>query len=263
MTSFPPLAFAWLRVAGSAVALNLVAGRSGLDRADRTRIAGFALLGVVFNQTLFLAGLALTSAHVAAILITTIPIFALGVAILQRVERATANKIGGIALACAGALMVVQGGGDDEGWSVVGALMIVLNCLSYATYLVVAKPLLQRVAPLIVIARMFAVGTVLMLPVSAWALVQMDWASISVDAWISLLFVILGPTVGAYVLNGWALRHAESSLVAAYTYVQPVLATILAAIFLGEQLRPIVGIAAIFIFAGVALAGRASGPIEE
>ncbi|HEX6177093.1 MAG TPA: DMT family transporter, partial [Thermoanaerobaculia bacterium] len=125
MTSFPPLAFAWLRVAGSAVALNLVAGRSGLDRADRTRIAGFALLGVVFNQTLFLAGLALTSAHVAAILITTIPIFALGVAILQRVERATANKIGGIALACAGALMVVQGGGDDEGWSVVGALMIV------------------------------------------------------------------------------------------------------------------------------------------
>ena len=265
MTSFPPLAFAWLRVFGSAIALNVLVPRAQLARADRLSIIKFAMLGVVINQTLFLAGLALTSAHIAAILITTIPVFALAVAIVMRIERATINKVAGIALACTGALLVVGGSARAEpgSWSVIGTLMIVTNCLSYATYLVVAKPLLQRVAPVVVIARMFAAGTVLMLPISAWSLLHMDWGSITPRAWIGLVLVIAGPTVAAYVLNAWALRHAESSVVAAYTYLQPVLATILAAIFLGEHLRAISIVAAILIFAGVALAGRASGPIEE
>lgn len=264
MATFSPLAFAWLRVAGSAILMNAVIGRVRIERDDRRSIAGFAILGVVINQTLFLGGLALTSAHVAAILITTIPVFALGVAIVHRVERATLNKVGGIALSCAGALLVI-GGEQFEGTarSVVGTVMIVANCLSYAAYLVVAKPILGRIAPTVVIARMFAVGAILMLPISAWSLAHQDWHSIPFTAWVSLLLVILGPTVGAYILNAWALRHAESSLVAAYTYLQPVMATILAAIYLGEQLNWMIAIAAAMIFAGVAIAGRAPGPIAE
>jgi drug/metabolite transporter (DMT)-like permease len=80
---------------------------------------------------------------------------------------------------------------------------------------------------------------------------------------VALLAVIAGPTVAAYILNAWALRHADSSVVAAYTYVQPVLATILGAIVFGEEIRGIVLVAAAMIFAGVALAGRAAGPIAE
>jgi drug/metabolite transporter (DMT)-like permease len=67
-----------------------------------------------------------------------------------------------------------------------------------------------------------------------------------------------GPTVAAYLLKAWALRYADSSLVAAYTYVQPVLATLLGAMFLGETMHPIVLVAAAMIFAGVWLAGRVS-----
>jgi drug/metabolite transporter (DMT)-like permease len=70
--------------------------------------------------------------------------------------------------------------------------------------------------------------------------------------------VIAGPTVGAYLLQAWALRHAEASMVAAYTYVQPVLATTLGAVFLGEEIRSAVLVAAALIFAGVWLAGRAA-----
>ena len=56
----------------------------------------------------------------------------------------------------------------------------------------------------------------------------------SVRAWWSLAFVIVGPTIAAYLMNAWALKYAESSVVAAYTYLQPVFAVILAAIFLQE-----------------------------
>src|SRR5437667_7872743 len=80
MGAFSPMTFAWLRVLGSATVLNVLLRPlpgQRLERRDLWRLVGYALLGVVFNQTFFLAGLALTSAHVAAILITTIPVFTL------------------------------------------------------------------------------------------------------------------------------------------------------------------------------------------
>jgi drug/metabolite transporter (DMT)-like permease len=58
------------------------------------------------------------------------------------------------------------------------------------------------------------------------------------------------------VLNAWALRHADSSLVAVYTYVQPVLTTLLAALILEEEIHGVVAVAAILIFTGVSLASR-------
>src|SRR5205823_13663659 len=77
MSSFDPLTFAYLRVLGAAIVLNLLArGAAPLSRADWKRVVLYSLLAVVINQSFFLAGLALTSAHVAAILITAVPVFA-------------------------------------------------------------------------------------------------------------------------------------------------------------------------------------------
>ena len=261
MRSFSPLAFAWVRVFGATVVMTLAARGRGepLDRADRARVVLLALLGVVLNATLFLGGLALTTAHTAAILITAIPVFVLATAILIRQEKATAAKVGGIALAAAGALLVIGGEGlAGPSKSALGALMIVLNCLSYAIYLVMSKPLFVRLSATRVTARLFAIGTLLMLPISATSLARQNWSAIPASTWGVVALVIAGPTAGAYLLNAWALRHADSSLVAAYTYVQPVLTTILAAMWLGERPQPFVGVAAVMIFAGVALAGRSS-----
>jgi drug/metabolite transporter (DMT)-like permease len=265
MREFAPLSFAWLRVAGAALAMLVIArNEQPIPREDRRTLIGFALLGVVINQTLFLSGLAFTTVQASAILITTIPVFALGAAIVLGRERASATRIGGIALACAGALLVVGGEGIVGTWrSFAGAAMIVINCLSFSLYLVLSKPAMARLSARAVVARMFTLGAVLMLPISAYSLWTEEWRAISPGAWLALLLVIAGPTVGAYLINAWALRHADSSLVATYTYLQPVLATILGVIILAEEFHAIVLVAAVMIFGGVALAGRASGPVAE
>jgi drug/metabolite transporter (DMT)-like permease len=258
--AFNPLTFAWLRVAASALIINVLfreRNAAPLAPGDGWRIAGFAVLGVVINQTLFLAGLSFTSAHVASILITTIPIFALAAAIVIGRERATAAKVGGIALAAAGALVVVGGEGfAGTTKSLVGDLLIIGNSLAYALYLVVSKPAMARLSARRVIARMFAAGTVIMLPIAAWPMMHEPWAAIPSRAWLALALVIIGPTVAAYLLNAWALKYAESSVVAAYTYLQPVFTVFLAAIFLHEKVRPIIILAAAMIFAGVYISGR-------
>jgi drug/metabolite transporter (DMT)-like permease len=260
MKAFDPFTFAYLRVLGAALVMNAILPRHAyapLTRADAKRVALYAVLGVVLNQSMFLAGLALTSAHVAAILITAVPVFTLVVAMLLREERVTAMKVAGIALACAGALTVVgrEGfGGTTK--SLAGDLLIVGNSLAYAFFLVLSKRDMARLSPRRVIARMFAIASVLMLPIAAAPMLRLHWRSLPPAAWWSLAFVIAGPTIAAYVLNAWALAHTVSSLVAAYTYVQPVLTVVLAAMFLGEQIGVAAIAAGVMIAAGVWLASR-------
>jgi drug/metabolite transporter (DMT)-like permease len=272
MNSFSPLTFAYLRVLGAAIVLNAILVLSGGPPPRRPRagedagapLSGelgrltlYSILGVALNQTLFLAGLALTSAHVAAILITSIPIFALGAAMIMGRERGTPAKIGGIALAGIGALLVVGAEGFQGAFrSLIGDLLILANSLSFALYLVLSKPMMAHLSARHVIGRMFAIAAVLMLPIAAWPMATESWSAVPQSAWIALLLVIAGPTVAAYLLNAWALTHAESSLVAAYTYLQPVITTILAALFLGERIRPVAILAGVLIVTGVYVSGR-------
>ena len=263
MREFSPLSFAWLRVFGSAVVLSVLArNEAPIPRDDRMQLSGFTILGVVINQTFFLAGLSLTSVHAAAILITTIPVFALGAAILAGRERASAQRVGGIALAGAGALLVVGGerlGGDAH--SALGALLIVANCLSFALYLVLSKPAMSRLSARAVVSWMFTAGTIFMFPIALPALLREQWTLVPTAAWVSLALVIAGPTVAAYLLNAWALRHADSSVVAAYIYLQPILASVLGAIIFGEAIGAVAIVAGVMIFGGVWLAGRAPVPL--
>ncbi len=257
MKEFSPLTFAWLRVTGSAILLALIARGETIPRESSRRVVLFAVLAVVINQTMFLSGLAFTTVQVAAILITSIPVFAVATAIVMKRERASAARIGGILLAAVGALLVVGGEGfHGTGRSVIGALMILANCFGYSLYLVISKPDMQHLSVRALVARMFAIGALLMLPISAIPMWREDWSSISSRAWLALVLCILGPTVAAYLLQAWALRHTDSSVVASYTYVQPVLATLLGAAFLGERVRSIIVVAGLMIFAGVWLTSR-------
>src|SRR5437870_6342073 len=135
------MSFAYLRVVGAAMVLSALtrrfappspahAGegsrpREGRVRGDLGRITLYSILGVALNQSLFLAGLSLTSAHVAAILITSVPLFALAAAMVLGHERETPAKIGGIALAAFGALLVVGAEGFAGALrSLIGDLLI-------------------------------------------------------------------------------------------------------------------------------------------
>ena len=260
MREISPMAFAWLRVVGAAILLWTFARGEPVSREDARRVVLYGILGVAVNQTMFLTGLSFTTVQVAAILITSIPVFTLAVAIATKRETPTATRIGGIALACAGALLVVGGEGlHGTARSALGAVLILINCLSYATYLVISKQHMSRLSAQSVVSRMFVSGAIILLPFAAPSLVRQDWRAVSPSAWISLALVILGPTVAAYMLQAWSLAYAESSMVATYTYVQPVLATLLAWLWFGEAVRPIVAVAAAMIFAGVWLAGRNAG----
>lgn len=259
----PPLALALCRLAAGAAilfALERVLVRSPLPSGrDLATFAVFALLGVVLNQGLYLAGLQLTTATDAILLIATIPAFTLLVAVLLRRETTTWVTVAGLALSFAGVGVLVGGSGFDlHGAAVLGDLMVAANALSYSVYLVVSRPSLARHDPLTLISWVFLLGTVEMAVVALPQLLAADWSGMTPVAWGAFAYVLLGGSVLTYGLNTWALRHVSASRVASFVYLQPVVGAFLAWLILDEPLGWRVFASGALIFAGVALANHAS-----
>jgi drug/metabolite transporter (DMT)-like permease len=252
-----------LRIFGAAVALALVAAVRGgpwiKDRATLGRLAASGLLGITLNQTLFLYGLEHTTAVNATILVTTAPVFTVLGSILLKLERPSPGKLAGIGLAGAGAIYLV---GPDritlDPAVALGNFAILVGMICYAAYLHVSRPLVRRLDPVLVGAYVMSFAALGLLPVAVPSLLGAEPARVGAGTWALVAYIVLGPTVGAYFLNLWALRRASSNTVAAFIYLQPLFAAIGAAVLLpGERLTPRTILAGAGIFTGLGLVLRA------
>jgi drug/metabolite transporter (DMT)-like permease len=256
-----------LRVAGASIAFLLVKwlrrGAAVTRPRDLAALAGLSMLGVVLNQSLFLLGVERTTAVHANILITTIPAFTLGVALLLGRERASAAKLAGIALAGAGAIYLgLARGASAAGATVFGDSLVAINSLCYAAYLVLSKDLLKRLEPITVVTYVFLFGTLFMAPVGIPALLKVDGAQLNSKVLLVLLYIIAFPSFLTYLLSIWSLKRTASSLVAMYVYVQPIVTALVAPAVLGERMTARSAVASLIIFTGLALATWGHGRTE-
>jgi drug/metabolite transporter (DMT)-like permease len=245
-------AIALLRVAGAAalfVALQrALSGERVREVRDFALLAVYSLFGVVLNQLLYITALTYTTATAAQTVMAAGPAITLLVAIVARRETATPLKWAGIAMAGAGALVLIGGGGRGGAF---GNFLALLNVAAYSVYMVISRDMLRRYQPLTVITWVFVFGVIGILPWGAAPVVREAGAA-SGATWAALLYIVLFPTVGSYYLHISALRRVEASVVAVFIYLQPVMTALLAIPILHERISPRLLPAALLIFAGVA-----------
>jgi drug/metabolite transporter (DMT)-like permease len=260
LRTVPSTGLVAIRIGGAAVALLLLLGlRGGLvspERRDLWRLVLYSLLGVVFNQFLYVKGLSLSTAVNAALLNATIPVFTLLVGALLGKERLTARVTVGTLIAAAGVVYLIDPfraslGGD----TMKGNLLLVGNTFCYGAYLAVSRDVFRRYGALTAMTWLFAIGSLAAVPFGGYQLSQTDFASISLIIWLVLVYTVLVQTVGAYYLNAWALERVSPSTVAVYIYLQPLFAFVVAPLLLGAGERPGLrhAVATLLIFAGVAV----------
>lgn len=264
---FEPRAIVVWRIAvGALVLLGIAAfqhGRGVLPRrADWPRLAACALLGVVLNMALFMEGLKRSTAVNTALLLPLIPVFTAVVALVARQERFDAKRALGMAIALVGALVLLTQRDLELGRShLTGNLLVVANELCYAIYLVLARPLLARYPPMVVIGWVFAL--------SLWSLpllahdVDMWPAAASATGWWSLAYVLVFATIFAYLLNVFALARVSASTTANFIFLQPAITCVAGIVWLGDALTSRMLVAAVLTFVGVWIVARRplSGPL--
>jgi drug/metabolite transporter (DMT)-like permease len=207
-----------------------ISGKSvRIAREDWGRIFLCGATGVAANQLLFFNGLHLTTPVHASVVMTVNPVLVLGLSALMLGTTITRRKMLGIAAGAAGAIALLLHGTTHEGlytsWQ--GDAMVFVNALSYGLYLVLVKPLLSKYQPLLVVAWVFAVGAVLVLPFGAAQVGRVDWSTLDAGEWAGLAYVVIGVTFFAYLLNMVAIRQVQPAVVSMYIYMQPVIATVL------------------------------------
>ncbi|MEO6903600.1 MAG: DMT family transporter [Bacteroidia bacterium] len=253
-----PFAFVFLRVSGALILFWMVGTffiKEKVDKKDFPRLALLGIFGVAINQLLFLKGLSLTTPINASIIMISNPIVVLILAAIALKEKIAANKVIGIALGIVGALLLLLFNKTFSFGSatIKGDLMILINAVSWAFYIVLVKPLLKKYNTFTIVKWVFLFGFFYILPFSYPEIKAVNWAGITPTIWWCIFFVVIVTTFIAYLLNTYALRALSPSVVSIYIYLQPFLATVIAVIFGKDELDLRKVFSALLIITGVYL----------
>lgn len=263
LRSLEPTDVLLIRLGGAAVifiVILAVQGKRALphSRRDAAQLFALGVLGLTVMNIGLINGQRLISAALASLIVTSNPVFT---AIISRIisgESLTRRKLGGIAVAFVGFLIVLLfgsgGGADLSTENLKGMLIVAVAPFSWAFYTVLTKPYLNRYPSTNVAAYTAIAGFIGALPLLA----QEGGASerlAGVDAagWAAALFLSAFGLVLAYVLWYRGLNVLSASQTAVYIYLVPVFGLAFAWWLLDEQITVYLLLGGATILAGVIL----------
>jgi drug/metabolite transporter (DMT)-like permease len=251
-----PKAIIFLRVlitVGVFGILHLIVPSEKVNKRDLFKLFICAFFGVAINQILFFEGLNLSTPINASIIITVIPVLILVFAHYILKEKITGIKVIGIILGATGAVMIVlsAGNGEFKTSTMLGNLFIFINAGSWAFYLVLVKPLMERYESITVMKWVFFFGLLIIFPFTFKSFTTTSFSTIPITIWLSVSFVVFGATILAYYLNNFSLKSVSPSVNGIYIYLQPLIASVVAILLGKDQLTFVKTIAAVLIMAGV------------
>ena len=250
LNAFGPgqVALARLAVASLVLAVYALAVRMRLpERRDLPTVllAGFLAFGVyhvVLNY-----GQLTVSAGAASILIGTAPIFTALWATAFLGERLRVWGWVGFAMGLFGATLVSAGEGGGFGLDP-GALLVLLAAVCVSVYFVLQRPYLAKYGALPFTTYAIWVGTVISLPFLPGLVAQVSAAP--AGTLVSMLYLGVFPTALGYVTYAYAFSRMPASTAVSFLYLIPVMAYLIAWVWLGE-----VPAALSVVGGGVALSG--------
>jgi drug/metabolite transporter (DMT)-like permease len=272
LREIPPLALALFRVGGAALILlaaffawlgfrrgGLGRPKLGLTGREWGRLIILSLFGIALNQIFFIGGLARTSVAHTGLLVALGPVMVLMLSVGWRLEALTRAKVAGMLLSFAGVAILTSGrfGGGGGGWT--GDLIVLASSAVFAVYTVLLKKVADRYDALTLNALTYALGAILLIPVCGKPFVEMRWRAVTGMGWFGALYMVVLGSVISYLIFAFALTELAASRVAAFSYLQPVIATGLAIWLLAEKLTGGVVAGGALILGGVYLAERERG----
>lgn len=249
------------RLVTGSVALAGPALSRGVPRPTGRQWLTLATIGVlwfgVYNVALN-EGERRIDAGTSSMLVQVSPVLIAVLAALFLSERFTAQLAAGLALAFSGVAVIGLTGSHQSSGDLVGVGLCLLAALVYSVSLVLQKPLVARLPAVHVTWLACTVGAVVCLPWGPSLAREVADAPASSVGW--LLYLGVFPTAIAFTTYAYALRHMTASRLGVTTYVVPVLAIAMSALFLSEVPPARAYLGGALALAGVTLARRTPRP---
>lgn len=268
-TYLTPTVFILFRVFGATILfwiILLFSRNFKIERKDWIRLVGCGIFGVTVNQLFFFHGLNLSSSVNSGIIMAFNPIMVVILSAFALRDKITPVRLSGIVIGAAGAVLLTLTGEKSVSQTSLGDLYLLINSFSYAIYLVLAKPLMKKYSPLLVITWVFTLGLgfLVLYPPVLTEFSTTNFIAIPVDIWVKITYVVVGVTFLTYLLTMFGLKYLSPSVSSSYIYIQPIMVMGFAYVFLylgiaddytsSITLRKVIYM--LLIFLGVYLSGR-------
>lgn len=229
-----PIVLFTLRAIGACVIfwlLSLFLQKERVPLRDMWKIACASFLGLFVPQLTFLKAIGITTAIDTSILSSITPIFTMFIAAIFLKEPLSWKKVLGVILSFGGVVFLILNSitihhGANE-TSPMGIVLLVLNTLSFASYLGIFRPIISRYSVVTFMKWMFLFSLLLSLPFSLKGLATTAFVAIPMKVWLEIGFLIVFATFVAYFLIPYGQQRIRPTLISMYTYVQPILAVII------------------------------------
>jgi drug/metabolite transporter (DMT)-like permease len=272
LRDFPEISFNALRliIASAVFMAALAIGRARSNAGLRPpeppitwpewrSLIGLGIVGTGFYQLLFLAGVARTSVANSSLIFGCTPVAVAIMSSLAGHDRLTAARWAGAALSFTGIYTLVGLRAEISSATFAGDAMIFGAMLCWSLYSVAAQPLLKRHSPLVVTGWAMTSGTAVYLVFAVIPMLRTDWSAISTTSWILMTASALLALAFSYIVWYTAVQRIGSSRTAIYSNLTPIVAMIVAFLWLGEPITRVQMLGAALILSGIALtrvAGR-------
>jgi drug/metabolite transporter (DMT)-like permease len=234
-----PLAFTGLRVILAAVVLLAFAFARSARLPSKRDLLSLITLGMLGNgiyQLLFVEGISRTRVGNAALVVAATPAL---IAIISRwggVDRISRRVAGGIALSLAGVAVVILGSAKAASGTptFLGTMLVFCGTLCWTAFTVMLQPFARRLDPVHLSAFTMLGGTIPLLIFTSTSMVSTDWSRLGFAAWGAVFYASVISMGVAYLFWYRGLRVLGPTRTAVYSNLQPVIAILVAWIFLSE-----------------------------
>ena len=200
-------------------------------RKDLPALFFMGFIGITVYHLALTFGELKVTAGSASLLIASSPIFTAVLAMSILKEKINTRGWIGILISFFGVSVIVRGEGEGIRFEP-AAFLILLAAISTSFYFVLQKPYLKKYSPLKFATYTIWTGTFFQLFFSRGLFQNIKNAP--VEATLSIIYLGIFPAALAYVTWAYVLSRIPASLAASYLYLSPVLAILIAWVWLGE-----------------------------
>lgn len=256
LRDFPEIPFNAMRLlVGSVVFLGVIwwhrdseRQQEPLTRTDWLQLLFLGVVGTFLYQLCFVGGVRRTSVANGSLIVGSSPIVIAMLSALAGHERIKPVRWVGVIMALLGLYLVVGHGVELSAQTLTGDALMIAGVICWSVYSVASQPILRRHSALTVIGLTFSLGAVMYIVTMIPILVAVDWRSISATSWGLMLGSALLALNLSYFIWYTGLKKLGGSRTSVYSYLTPVVAMIVAAVWLSEPIsaNQIAGAGAIF-----------------
>jgi len=261
--SLPPFLMAGTRFIIAGFAVYAFARLRGASKPQlkhwRTALIASSLLMLVGNGGV-VWGQQFLPTSLAALLVTTTPLF---IALLEWLidgKRPTTMVWASLALGMAGIIYLIGpgalfAGGNNSPWFMIGIATVLLASLGWSLGCVIGRKGDIPDSPFLLAGMQMLCGGTLMLIASTirGEPFTFSFSQVTLNSLLAMLYLVIFGSWIAYTAFTWLIQNVSATMVSTYAFVNPVVAVLLGWGFYGEQLQKETLVAGGIIIGSVAL----------